>query len=230
MPETNQINRVERDTEKCHPTPDRFPEKTMGHPVKQDRDKAINATGHSVLKNTANDRKFTMASQGLLSKQAFSVKHHMFGIATAAGVIGFYLGLLTLVSDWNFASSQFAYYGGWILALATGLGIQATLFAYIKHRLKDKTTTAAKTSLAGSGGMSTASMAACCAHYLVGFLPAFGLSFFSSVAAGFAKYQEELLFLALISNIFAIVVLIKTMNKNGLIPAGFLAKIFTIGL
>ena len=154
----------------------------------------------------------------------------MFGIATAAGVIGFYLGLLTLVSDWNFAASQFAYYGGWILALAAGLGIQATLFAYIRYRLKDKTTKAAKTSLAGSGGMSTASMAASCAQYLVGFFPAFGLSFFSSVAAGFAKYQEELLFLALISNIFAIVVLIKTMNKNELIPAGFFARIFTIGL
>lgn len=213
MPETNQTNRVERDTEKCDPTPDRFPEKAMGHPMKQNRDKAINTAGHSVLKNSAN-----------------SLKPYMFGIATAAGVIGFYLGLLSLVSDWNFAASQFAYYGGWILALAAGLGIQATLFAYIRNRLKDKTTTAAKTSLAGSGGMSTASMAACCAHYLVGFLPAFGLSFFSSVAAGFAKYQEELLFLAVISNIFAIVVLIKTMNKNRLIPAGFFARIFTIGL
>jgi len=230
MPETNQKNRVERDTEKCHPTPDCFSEKTMGHPVKQDKDKAINAAGHSVLKNSVNGREFTGESHGLLSKQTFSVKPYLFGISTAAGVIGFYLGLLTLVSDWNFAASQFAYYGGWILALAAGLGIQATLFSYIRNQLKDKTTTAAKTSLAGSGGMSTASMAACCAHYLVGFLPAFGLSFFSSVAAGFAKYQEELLFLAVISNIFAIVVLIKTMNKNGLIPAEFFARIFTIGL
>ena len=154
----------------------------------------------------------------------------MFGISTAAGVIGFYLGLLTLVSDWNFASSQFAHYGGWILALAAGLGIQATLFSYIRNRLKDKTTTAAKTSLAASGGVSTASMAACCAHYLVAFLPAFGFSFFSSAAAGLAEYQEEFLFLGVVSNIFGIIVLIKTMNKNGLIPAGFLARTFTIGL
>jgi len=230
MPETNQINRVERDTEKCHPTPDRFPEKTMGQPLKQDKGKAINAAGHSVLKNSVNGREFTGESHGLLSKQTFSVKPYLFGILTAAGVIGFYLGLLTLVSDWNFAASQFAYYGGWILALAAGLGIQATLFSYIKSRLKAKTTTAVKTSLAGSGGMSTASMAACCAHYLVGFLPAFGFSFFSAAAAWLVKYQEEFLFLALISNIFAIVILIKAMNKNGLIPAGFLARTLTIGL
>jgi hypothetical protein len=230
MIETNQMNRVERDTTKCCPTIDSFPEKTMGHPVKRDKDKAINAAGHSVLKKGANGTEFTSESQGLLSKQTFSVKPYLFGISTAAGVIGFYLGLLTLVSDWNYASSQFAHYGGWILALAASLGIQATLFSYIRNRLKDKTTTAAKTSLAGSGGISAASMAVCCAHYLVAFLPAFGLSFFSSVAAGLAKYQEELLFLAVISNIFAIVVLIKTMNNNGLIPAGFFARIFTIGL
>ncbi len=230
MQESNQIKCFERDTATCRPTLDSFSEKAMGHPVKQDKDEAINAAGHSVLKNNANDTGFTGVSQRLLSKETFSVKSYMFGIATAAGVIGFYLGLLTLVSDWDYASSQFANYGGWIFALAAGLGIQATLFAYIRYRLKGKTTTAAKTSLAGSGGLSTASMAACCAHYLVSFLPAFGLSFFSTAAAGLAKYQEEFLFLAIISNIFAIVVLIKTMNKNGLIPAGFLAKIFTIWL
>jgi hypothetical protein len=230
MLETNQANSVERDIAKYGPTPDRFQQKTMGHPAKQDKDKAINATGHSVLKNHANDTEFTNESQGLLTKQTFCVKSYLFGMATAAGVIGFYLGLLTLVSGWNNAASQFAKYGGWIIALAAGLGIQATLFACIRKRLKGKRITAAKSSLAGSGGVSTASMAACCSHYLVTFLPAFGLPFFSAAADGFAKYQEEFLFMALISNIFAIVVLIRTMNKNGLIPAGFLARILTIGL
>jgi hypothetical protein len=227
---TNQMNRVERDTTKCCPTIDSFPEKTMGHPVKRDKDKAINAAGHSVLKKGANGTEFTSESQGLLSKQTFSVKPYMFGTTTAAGAIGFYLGLLTLVSNWNNAMSQFAQYWGWIIALAAGLGIQTTLFAYIRNRLKRKTITAAKSSLAASGGVSTESMAACCAHYIVAFLPTFGFSFFSAAAAGLVKYQEEFLFLALISNIFAIVIQIKTMNKNELIPAGFLARTLTIGL
>jgi len=45
-----------------------------------------------------------------------------------------------------------------------------------------------------------------------------------------AEYQEEFFFLGVISNIFGIVVMIRTMNENGLIPAGFLARTLTIGL
>jgi hypothetical protein len=187
MTETNQMNSVERDTTKSFSTPISFSKKTMGRPMKQDKDKTVNAAGHRVMKSAANSTEVTYLSQRLHLKQTFCVTPYTFGITTAAGVIGFYLGLLTLVSDWSHAMSQFAQYWGWIIALATGLGIQAALFAYFRNRLKRKTTTAAKTSLAASGGMSTASMAACCAHYLVAFLPAFGLSFFSAAAAGLAK-------------------------------------------
>jgi cation transport ATPase len=195
-----------------------------------DLKRAINAVGYSVLESDANTTKVTNESQGLLLKQTFNMRPYLFGVTAAAGIIGFYLGLLTLVSDWYNATSQFAQYWGWIIALATGLGVQATLFTYIKDQLKGKTITAAKSSLAASGGVSTASMAACCTHYLVAFLPAFGLSFFSAAAAGLAKYQEEFFFLGVISNIFGIVIMIRTMNNNGLIPAGTLARILTIGL
>ena len=170
------------------------------------------------------------SSEYLLSKRTFTVKLFMFGITTAIGVVGFYLGLLTLVSDWNTATSQFAQYWGWVIALATGLGIQVTLFMYIRNCVQGKTIRAAKTSLAASGGVSTASMAACCSHYLEAFLPALGLSFISTTAAALAEYQEEFFFLGLISNILGIIVMIRTMNKNGLIPAGFLARTLTIGL
>jgi hypothetical protein len=199
-------------------------------PMKQDKDKAISAAGYSVLKSSANNTEVTYESQGLLSKQTFNLKPYIFGIATAAGVIGFYFGLLTLVSDGYNAQSQFSEYWGWLITLATGLGIQTTLFVYIRTRFKGKTITAAKPSMADSGGVSTASMAACCAHYVLSFLPALGLPFFSAAAAGFAKYQTEFFFLGVISNSFGIVVMIRTMNKNGLIPAGFLARSLTIGL
>ena len=60
------------------------------------------------------------------------MRPYLFGVTAAAGIIGFYLGLLTLVSDWYNATSQFTQFWGWIIALAAGLGIQATLFTYIK--------------------------------------------------------------------------------------------------
>jgi len=198
--------------------------------VKQDKDKSINAAGYNVLESGANSTKVTHESQRLLSKQAFKVKPYIFGVTAAVSVIGFYLGLLTIVSDWYNATSQFAQYWGWIIALATGLGIQATLFSHIKSQLKEETITAAKSSLAASGGVSTASMAACCAHYLVAFLPAFGLPFFSAAAAGLAEYQIEFFFIGVISNIFGIAVMVRTMSKNGLIPPGALARSLTIGL
>ncbi len=191
---------------------------------------AVTAVGYSVSEKTANSTNVIDESRGLLSKQTFDVKPYLFGVTAAAGVIGFYLGLLTIVSDWYNAASQFAQYWGWIIALALGLGIQATLFSYIKVQLRGKTITAAKSSLAASGGVSTASMAACCAHYLVALLPAFGLPFFSAAAAGLVKYQVEFFFLGVISNVFGIFVMIRTMNKYRLIPPGFLAKSMTIGL
>jgi cation transport ATPase len=191
---------------------------------------AITAVGYSVSEKTANSTNVIDESRGLLSKQTFDVKPYLFGVTAAVGVIAFYLGLLTIVSDWYNAASQFAQYWGWIIALALGLGIQSTLFSYIKVQLKGKTITAAKSSLAASGGVSTASMAACCAHYLVALLPAFGLPFFSAAAAGLAKYQVEFFFLGVISNVFGIFIMIRVMNKNRLIPAGFLAKSLTIGL
>jgi hypothetical protein len=54
--------------------------------------------------------------------------------------------------------------------------------------------------------------------------------FFSALAARLAKYQWEFFFLGVISNIFGIVVMIRTMNKNGLMPAGALSRSLTIGL
>ena len=230
MTEKNQVNNIEHDSLKCCTTPDTIPEKVMANPMNQDKDKAINAAGYTVVESSANSTEVTYESQGLLSKQTFNVKPYIIGVTAAAAVIGFYLGLLTLVSDWYNAKSQFAQYWGWIIALAAGLGFQATLFTYIRNQLKGKTITAAKSSMAASGGVSTASMAACCAHYLVAFLPAFGLPLFSALAAGLAKYQWEFFFLGVISNIFGIVVMIRTMNKNGLISSGILARTLTIGL
>jgi len=230
MIENNQVNNVEHDSLKCYTTPDNSPKKTGGHPAKQDKGKSTNANGCNVLESVAHSTKVTHESQRPLSKQTFNVKPYIFGVTATAGVIGFYLGLLTIVSDGYNATSQFAQYWGWIIALATGLGIQATLFMHIRHQLKGKKITAAKSSLAVSGGISTASMAACCAHYLVAFLPAFGLPFFSAAAAGLAEYQIEFFFLGVISNIFGIAVMIRTMSKKGLIPPGTLARSLTIGI
>jgi len=191
---------------------------------------AVGTAGYKVIENKSGSMEETSSRQRRLSKQAFRPHPSVIGVAAALGVVGFYLGLLTVTSDWNNARAQFAEYRWWIIALALGLGIQGTLYTYLKKQLKGRTIKAAKSSLAASGGVSTASMAACCAHYLVAFLPALGLPFLSAAAAGLVEYQVEFFFLGVISNLVGIVVMLRTMNKNGLIPAGALARSLTIGL
>lgn len=139
------------------------------------------------------------------------------GIASALAVVGFYLGLLTLTSDWYNAKMQFIEYRWWIIALSLGLGTQATLFSFMRKKIFDRNIKAAKSGLAASGGMSTASMAACCAHYLVPLMPALGLPFLSGAVAGIARYQTELLMLGVLSNLFGLGIMLRIMHKNGIL-------------
>jgi len=139
------------------------------------------------------------------------------GIASALAVVGFYLGLLTLTSDWYNAKMQFIEYRWWIIALSLGLGTQATLFSFMRKKIFDRNIKAAKSGLAASGGMSTASMAACCAHYLVPLMPALGLPFLSGAVAGIARYQTELLMLGVLSNLIGLGIMLRIMHKNGIL-------------
>lgn len=144
---------------------------------------------------------------------------YLIGASAALGVVGFYLGLLTLTSDPFNAWMEFKGYAGWILALSVGLGVQATLFALLRKKLRGRNMRGAKCSLAASGGMSTSAMAACCAHYLVNILPVLGVPFLSAAAAGLALYQTQFFLAGVISNLVGIGLMLRTMKKNGIIPA-----------
>jgi copper chaperone CopZ len=141
----------------------------------------------------------------------------LIGAAAALGVVGFYLGLLTLTSDWHNARSEFEEFGLWIITLAVGLGVQVTLFTLFRAWHGGGSMKGAKCSLATSGGMSTAAMAACCSHYLTLILPALGLPFLSSAAAGLASYQIYFFMAGILSNIFGIGFMLRLMIRSGMI-------------
>jgi YHS domain-containing protein/uncharacterized membrane protein len=150
------------------------------------------------------------------------LRPYLNGVAAAMGVVGFYLGFLTLTSDWYNARSQFGEYGMWILLLAVGLGVQATLFSLYRAWHRGESMKAAKYSLAASGGISTTAMAACCAHYLVVILPVLGLPFLSAAAAGLAGYQTYFFLAGVVSNLFGIGLMVRMMYRSGMIqPRGF---------
>ena len=168
---------------------------------------------------TNNPAHETILGEG--SDHPAGLKPYLIGMAASVGVVGFYLGLLTLTSDWYNARLEFREYGTWIIALAIGLGVQATLFSLYRAWRRGESIKAAKYSLAASGGVSTTAMAACCAHYLAVLLPALGLPFLSAAAASLANYQVYFFMAGVISNLFGIGVMLRMMSKSGMILLRF---------
>jgi len=115
----------------------------------------------------------------------------------------------------------------WVLALSFGLGIQASLYTVLKRHLQKQHIKGARNSLAASGGMSSASMAACCAHFLVPILPVLGLPFLSAAAATLAEYQNWLFFIGVLSNMIGVVVMLRIMHRNGLLTRALPLDIFS---
>ena len=177
---------------------------------------AVEAKGYQLL-----DERKGPGDLGEGQDHSTGVRPYLIGLAASLGVVGFYLGLLTLTSDWYNARLEFKEYGIWILTLALGLGVQATLFSFHRARCRGESLRAAKYSLAASGGMSTTAMAACCAHYLVIILPAIGLPFLSAAAAGLATYQVYFFMAGVISNLFGIGMMIRMMRRSGMIQWQF---------
>ena len=180
---------------------------------------AVQATGYRLLPESETEggteecRKLTRLRGPFAHPRPYLV-----GLTAALGVVGFYLGLITLTADWYFARVQFSEYRWWILALSAGLGVQATLYTALRGRLAGRNNKAATSSLAASGGLSTAAMAACCAHYLVAFLPALGLPFLSAAVASLDQYQTYFFLVGVISNLFGIGLMLRLLTRNGMLP------------
>jgi len=188
------------------------------------------AIGYYVAQNDASPIVQNRESHDRHFSRISKILPYLVGGTAALGVVGFYLGFLTLTSDWYTARMEFSDFRWWILALAAGLGVQATLYSLFRIRRQGGSgMKGATSSLAASGGMSTASMAACCAHYLVAFLPALGLPFLSAAAAGLAQYQTQFFLVGVLSNLFGIGFMIQLMNKNGILPAVPLRRYLTPG-
>jgi len=152
---------------------------------------------------------------------------YLFGAAAALAIIGIYLGMNTLTSDWYFARVQFAEYRWWIIALAIGLGIQVTLFRLFRAGMRGHRLKGVKSSLAASGGVSTAAMMACCSHYLATIIPTLGISFLSSSAvANLAEYQVYFFLAGVVSCLFGIGLMLRMMNQHGMIRLENLKNFF----
>lgn len=118
------------------------------------------------------------------------------GVLAAAVLLGAYFVVLSLVSGWEFARTQFAAYWYFVLALAIGFGVQIGLFSYLRRITRHAD--ASGTVVTVSGATSTGAMISCCTHYLTNVLPVLGAT---GVVALVAQYQVELFWLGLAFNL-----------------------------
>lgn len=155
---------------------------------------------------------------------------YIFGTIATFAIVGIYLGMNTLTADWYYAKVQFNEYRWWIVTLAFGLGVQVTLFSLLRAQLKKNRMRAAKSSMAASGGVSTAAMMACCSHYLATVLPALSLPFLSAAAvAKLEQYQPYFFLAGILSCIVGIGLMVRIMKKNGMIPTETIWRSFNFG-
>lgn len=134
----------------------------------------------------------------------------VFGIIGAAAMLAVYLGILTLVESWSHALSllrEDAIFAG---PLAAGFGLQVGLYSFTRRALR--TAGRREGAITGaSGGTSTATMIACCAHHLTDVLPLVGIS---AAATFLARYKTWLMVGALLFNLGGIGVLIRQVHLH----------------
>jgi cation transport ATPase len=192
-----------------------------------DMQKAIENQGYKVLESNPDETELNQSCCRQPMKWSSKPYTYMIGILAMVAIVGIYLGMNTLTADWYFAKEQFSEYRWWIIALAIGLGVQATLFTRFRAQLRDAKMRAVNSSMAASGGVSTAAMMACCSHYLAAVLPTLGVSFLSaSAVASIEQYQAYFFLAGVISSLFGIGLLLRMMEKHEMVRIGTLKSVF----
>ena len=123
------------------------------------------------------------------------------GFVATASLLLVYFAIVSAISGFKFALSQFGSYWYFLISLAVGFGIQIGLYSYLKQLIKNSTMTMPGKTVAVTGTTSTLAMISCCAHYLVNIMPILGIAGALSVIAA---YQVQIFWIGLAFNIFGI--------------------------
>lgn len=131
-------------------------------------------------------------------------KSIFYGLIAGAGLLFFYIIVLTLFESFNFAIANFKSLRYFIIPLVIGFGTQIGLYASIMH------TTKLNAEITASGGVSGGSMIACCTHFILNAAPILG---FSGLATFLMAYQKVFLSIGIISNFAGILILLNHKKK-----------------
>jgi len=139
------------------------------------------------------------------------------GLAGTAGLVGLFLGALTLGGSFDYALREFDRLWHWLILLAGGFGLQLALFFHVRARVS-RALKGAAAEVAATGGISAGTMIACCAHYVTNVLPLIGLS---AASVFIVKYQTSFLLVGIFSNLIGMTYLFYFLQKHGLMAQVF---------
>ncbi|OGH15663.1 MAG: hypothetical protein A3C22_00110 [Candidatus Levybacteria bacterium RIFCSPHIGHO2_02_FULL_37_10] len=134
-------------------------------------------------------------------------KSIILGFLASLSLLVVYFSVLTFISGWHFAFSQFLRYWYFIVSLSLGFGIQIALFTYLKNVVRN--IGGSGKIITVSGATSTAAMISCCSHYLVNLLPVIGVTGFITIVS---QYQIQLFYVGLAFNFLGIVYMLKRLR------------------
>ncbi len=137
------------------------------------------------------------------------------GVLTGSAVVGFYGATLALANSPAHLLEELLRLWFWITPLVLGFSLQVGLFAYARGAARAGGAPAHSHGIVASGGATTASMVACCAHHLTDVLPVIGVA---GVATLLATYQDVLLVLGMLSNLVGVIYVLGLLRKHGLYP------------
>ncbi len=137
---------------------------------------------------------------------------HVHGLSGSLGLLAFYFAVMGYFQGVDPAIENFLSLWYVMVPLVIGFGIQVGLYSYARSSLKALSAASA----AASGGISTGSMVACCAHHISDVLPLLGLS---AAAAFLVKFQMPLILVGILSNAIGITMMLEMLKRHGLIAA-----------
>jgi hypothetical protein len=141
----------------------------------------------------------------------------LWAVVAGASLLSIYFLILTIANSAAHVLDEFYAIWYWIVALTVGFSVQAGLFAYIRHAGKVLSKGTATSSVAVSGGVSTTSMVACCAHHVTDIAPILGVS---AAAIFLARFQDAFMTIGIFSNIIGIMLMMRIIKKGALFHNG----------
>jgi hypothetical protein len=137
-------------------------------------------------------------------------------VLTGALLLGFYVATLALANSSAHPVDEFVRLWFWLTPLVFGFSLQVGLFVYARGAARAGHAPPHAQGIVASGGATTASMVACCAHHLTDVLPVIGLA---GAATLLATYQDVLLLLAVLSNVVGVTYMLGLLRKHRLYPS-----------